>query len=259
MKKSQTILFGVLAVALAAAGLLFMLRMKAQPQAPAAAAVKAVPAASATNAVAATGGATSRVAQASSQQPETAQPGKGKEKDKVLTADQQLAEKMTARLDEDDQKGALEMARQLMKSSDVEVRTEVVGVLGWIGVKALPELSAMLADADAAVAAAALTQWQSALEEVEDEAVKAQLQEAAMMVLQSQEQLEEIATGLSNLPDALAVRSLVRIIQSGNPVASEVAREQYKAATGEDFTSGSRAEAWLKQNAAEENGAAAKK
>ena len=166
----------------------------------------------------------------------------------ALTADQAEAEKMEARLEDDDQTAALAIARTLMRSKDPEVRAQVVAALGWIGIKALPELSKMMADESDAVAADAFQQWKESIGDVADEALKSQILVAGMQSLTGQDQLESCVMEFNDLPDDLAVRGLVTIIQSSNPVASEVARDHYGFVTGGDYTTPADAEKWISEN-----------
>ncbi len=161
---------------------------------------------------------------------------------------QALSDKMQKLLDEGDDSGALQVARQLAGSELPEVRREALAVFGWVGVKALPDLSRLLADADPDVAREAFENWKRAVGEVADDASKAELLTVGMSVLSNQGDLEACVMEFDSLPDALAVRGLVKLIQSENRAASEVAREHYEFATGETYVSPAAAEAWLKKN-----------
>lgn len=166
----------------------------------------------------------------------------------VRTADQKMMAEMHDLLDVENENGALQAARKLMTSEDVGVRGDVVEVLGWIGVKALPELSQLIADSDPDVAGAAIEQWKRAVNGVADKSVKAALLIEGMLVIKKQEDLESCAVEFSDLPDDLTVRSMVKLIQSGNSILSEVARSHYEFVTGEAYVSPQLAEKWIKQN-----------
>ena len=168
--------------------------------------------------------------------------------DVSLAMDRADADKMQALLDDDDQTAVLAIARKLMLSKDPEIRSQVVSALGWIGVKALPELSTLLTDESEDVGAAAFQQWKEAVDEVSDEVMKAQLLAVGMQNMTRQDELEEGVMAFNDLPDDLAVRSLVTVIQSSNPVASEVARDHYSFVTGEDYTTPDDAEKWIAEN-----------
>lgn len=164
------------------------------------------------------------------------------------TAEQAMVVKMHDFLDAGDEVSALQLARTLKAADDATVRAGVVEVLGWIGVKALPTLSELMADPDPDVAKAAIEQWKRAVDEIADEAMKADMLVAGMSVITDQEELESCVMEFDQLPNALSVRGMVRLIQSGNPRASEVAREHYEFATGEAYRSPEAAEKWIKEN-----------
>ena len=166
----------------------------------------------------------------------------------VSAADQKIMTEMHDLLDVDNQSGALQAARKLMASENASVRSDVVEVLGWIGVKALPELSQLIVDGDPDVARDAIEQWKRAVKGVADEAVKADVLIAGMLVIKKQDELESCAMEFSDLPNDLTVRSMVKLIQSGNPIASEVARAHYEFVTSEAYVSPQLAEKWIKQN-----------
>ncbi len=175
---------------------------------------------------------------------------------KPPTADQLAAEKMREQLDSGNESEALALARQLIKSGEPDVRSETIVVLGWIGVKALPELSSLLADKDKTVAEEAFREWQVVVDEISDDSVKSQMLVAGMTVIEDVDSLEELVMSFNDLPDELAVRDLAALAQSENALAAKVAREHYEFVTGEPFTTAQAAEAWIKQNRAEQESAA---
>ena len=166
----------------------------------------------------------------------------------VIPEDRAEADTMQARLDDDDHAAALALAQKLMRSKDAEVRSRVIATLGWIGIRALPELSAMLADERDDLAAEAFQQWKDAADEVSDDAMKGDLIVAGMENMTRQDNLEDCVMEFNSLPDDIAVRGLVAVIQSLNPVASEVARDHYSFVTSEDYTTPADAEKWIKEN-----------
>lgn len=169
--------------------------------------------------------------------------GAGGSTNAVETADQLAAQAMRDKLDNEDTAGALAMARGLMKSGEAEVRSEVVSVLGWVGAKALPELGAMTGDQDADVAQEAYDQWLQALQEVEDDALKAQLLADGLQRQKDQDKVEELFIQFDQMPDYIALPAVVGLIGSSNPVVSEKAREVYKELTDKDYTTPAEAQA----------------
>ena len=166
----------------------------------------------------------------------------------ALSADEAEAEKMEERLEEDDFAAALAIGRKLMRSKDPAVRSQVVTAFGWIGIKALPELSTMLADESKEIAAEAFQKWKESVDEVADEAMKSQLLVVGMQALSGEDELESCVMEFDNLPEDLAVRGLVTVIQSQNPIASEVAKDHYDFVTGEEYSTPAAAETWIEKN-----------
>jgi len=165
-------------------------------------------------------------------------------------------EELLARIDEliadDDLNGAYALAKTLMNSADSDVRQDVLATFGWIGLRALPEISLMLKDKDADVASAALHQWEMVVSDIEDDSLKVQILTAGIKVIENQSDAEGAIMMLDSLDSELGVRAVVDIIQNGTPVASEVAREHYEFMTDHPFTTPEAAEAWIAQEAAEQ-------
>jgi flagellar basal body-associated protein FliL len=166
----------------------------------------------------------------------------------AYTPEQKIADAMQERLDEDDAGEALKLARKLLKATDREIRSEVVATLGWIGVKALPELSVMLGDEDEQVSDEALEQWLINIDEIEDHKAKAKMLTLAMGLTQNEDTLHSIVMEFSMIPEDIIVRSLVNVIQGQNKPAVNVAREEYELITGETYTTPGAAEKWIREN-----------
>jgi HEAT repeat protein len=152
------------------------------------------------------------------------------------TEDERKASAMRELLDSGDQRAALQAARELMASPEEAVRSSVVTVLGWIGLKALPELTQMLGDASEVIAEDALTQWKMAFGEIQDDAAKAELLVAALQTMQDAEEQEMLVMNFSQMQEGLAIRSLSQIIQGDNETAAEAARSHYEFMVGEPYT-----------------------
>lgn len=155
--------------------------------------------------------------------------GKLSEQDKSDTV------KMQDALDEGDLTGVVEAAKVLMKSESAEVRRNTVWALGWFGTQALPQLAQMLGDADEQVAKEARWQFETGLRDVSDDALKGDLLKAAFLTIQDRDDLESLSMLFNNLPDALAIRALVDIIESGKRPSADVARDQYEFTTGDPY------------------------
>ena len=139
---------------------------------------------------------------------------------------------------------AMRHARELMDSTNAEVRLQAVEFLGWIGRFALGDLAEMMADENEDVRLEAENQWEMAFEEISSDHGKMQAIEMAVTKLKKQHSLETVMMKLSSLEDWDAVRTLSNIIVSTNstPVAIEVARSEYVSLSDEPFASAERAE-----------------
>jgi len=167
----------------------------------------------------------------------------------VVAADRAAADKMETWLDQDNHEQVLKLGRQLMHSKDSEVRSRVVDAFGWIGVKALPELTAMLGDEQTGLAEEAYQQMKAALDEITDDTTKADLVTEGMISGNlSQSDLEDYVMEFNSMSEDVAIRGLVKIIESSNAIASEVARDHYNFIAGEDYTTREKAEEWIANN-----------
>ena len=126
-----------------------------------------------------------------------------------LTPSQKKAQEMRSLLDDGDERAAMRQARELLTDDDPDVRAEVATVLGWIGLRALPELSQMLNDPEDHIADDVMVQWTMAYNEIEDPALQAEMLAAAMKVTKVNAYLEELAILSSQLPETYGVAAMV--------------------------------------------------
>lgn len=172
--------------------------------------------------------------------------------EKPLSATEKSLERIDGLLADENLNDACALAKTLMNNKDPEVRQEVADIFGWIGLKALTELSQMLKDKDEDVASTALQHWESTVDDISDDTLKAQILVAGVNVLQNQDDIESVIMMFDSMDDQIGVRAIVKIIETGAPVASEPAREHYEFMTDEPYTNPQAAEAYLKKLAAEE-------
>ena len=173
----------------------------------------------------------------------------------AVTNESEVIENMCVRLATGDVEGALDRARQLMKSRDAGVRMDAVRVFGQVGFKALPELADLIYDEDAAVSREAFLHWKESVSKIPDEGKKSRLLSAALLVVADKDKIDELAAALSELPRPGAVRSLVSVIQNAPPVAAEAAAAHYQRLTGETYTTPQAADAWIKAHGTADNSA----
>lgn len=166
--------------------------------------------------------------------------------DKRSPAERALASRIEKALDDEDLDLALACAKDALNCGNVEIRQAMVDTLGWFGVKALPELTPFLADADEDVRDSAMNEWSMAVSDIEDDGEKIGTVELAMQVLSDEDSLEDISGEYIGVDEKLAVESLLRIIEGGGTEKGiSKAKETYEFVTGEEFTNRADAEKWL--------------
>lgn len=157
-------------------------------------------------------------------------------------------------LADDNELKAVELARSIMADPDPEIRSEAVGVFAWAGVKGLPELSKMLADSDPDVATEASEAWESALDELSDDAAKAQVLAAGIKTMTDEDNAESAIMIFDSMEANIAIPAIVDIIQFGTPVAAGVAKGHYEFFTSEPYTTREDADKWVIKEMAENGG-----
>lgn len=166
--------------------------------------------------------------------------------DELSPENRKLADTIEELLDKEDLKALCALSSRVMASDSAEVRQAMVDALGWFGVKALPELTPYLADADEDVRESAMNEWSMAISEIEDEAEKLGIAELAMNVLTDEDGLEEISGEYIGVDEKLAVESLLRIIEAGGSAEGIAkAKETYEFVTGDAFVDRESAERWI--------------
>ena len=169
--------------------------------------------------------------------------------DELSPADRKLVLSVQDALDENNFSAVAKAASGALVSTNTAVREAAVEALGWFGAEALPDLAPLMADGDDNVAEAAIAQWGLALGEIDEPDTRAAIAEAVMKTLTNRDALQSIVCEITNQDDDFAIlESLLAIIESGNAVGAEVAREEYETLTGEEWTDIDAANKWLEEN-----------
>ena len=169
--------------------------------------------------------------------------------DELSANDRKLVLSVQDALDGSNFSAVANTARHALESTNSIVREAAVEALGWFGAEALPDLTPLMADADDDVAQAAIMQWELALGEIEAPSVKAEIAEAVLKTLTNKDALQSIICEITNQDDDFEIlESLVSIIESGNAVGAEVAKEEYETLTGEEWSDIDAANRWLEEN-----------
>ncbi len=156
-----------------------------------------------------------------------------------------IVDRIDVLIGDDEEIKAVQAARTIMDSPDPEVRRAALDAFEWVGIKALGELSQMLSDSDPEIASDAYVGWEAAVEDIDDQQLRAQMLAAGIKNLQNQEDAEGAVLMLDRSDDDVAVRALVDIIQNGSPVAARVAEEHFEFITSEKYRSPEAAERWI--------------
>ena len=173
--------------------------------------------------------------------------------------EQVLMRQALAVIENDDLDGARELAEKAIGSSNAELRAMAVDALSWFGQNALVELTEFMSDADEGVAEEAKSSWMRALQEIEDDGLKAGVVELTLGKLKDKDILEDVANELVGIDELAAVQVLANVIDDGkNAKAVAAAKEAYNSITGDDWSGVDAAEAWLQENytASEDDSAA---
>lgn len=174
------------------------------------------------------------------------------EDDTRTPEEKKLAENIEKSLDNEDFKLAAACADKALTCPNAEIRQSMVDTLGWFGGRAIPEMTPFLADPDQDVRDSALMEWTMAVSDVEDDAERIKIVELAMQALSDEDQLEEISSEYMGVDEAMAVNSLLTVIEAGGTEAGVAkAKETYEFVTGEEFTSRADAEKWVLEQQSE--------
>ena len=163
--------------------------------------------------------------------------------------EQALMRQARAVIENDDLDGARELAEKALGSRNAELRAMVVDALSWFGQNALVELTEYMSDADEGVADEARSSWMHALQEIEDDGLKAGVVELSLGKLKDKDILEDVANELVGIDELAAVQVLANVIDDGkNAKAVAAAKEAYNSITGDDWSGVDAAEDWLQKN-----------
>ena len=163
--------------------------------------------------------------------------------------DQILMRQALTVVENDDLNGARELAEKAVGSSNAELRAMAVDALSWFGQNALVELTEYMSDADESVSEEARSSWMRALQEIEDDGLKAGVIELTMNKLRNKDILEDVAAELVGMDELASVQVLANVIlDDKNEEAISAAKEVYNSITGEEWSGVDAAEAWLQKN-----------
>ena len=167
--------------------------------------------------------------------------------DEMTEEEEKLVDDIHDALNDEDQELAIELAKVAVKSRNPDVRSEMVDTLRWFGDKVMPELMMFIDDPDEGVRMDAMSAYQQAIYDIEEDSEKAKIIEISMRNLADSEALEEIASELIGMDDRLAVQTLINVIDGESKTGRRIAKETYETVTGEEYTTFEAAEAWIRE------------
>lgn len=130
------------------------------------------------------------------------------------------------------------------------LRRKAVEALGWFGAKAMPELVAMLGDADPEIVQATFDQFSLALEDISlSDYERADIVAMAAKVLTNTDDLEMLFMEINNMRHSVGAGVLVEVCLEGTDAARSLMPETIEFFTGEDnLQTVEDVEKWLAEN-----------
>jgi len=128
--------------------------------------------------------------------------------------------KMQQLLDDGKEQEALYEARELRLSKTREERIAAVGVLGWFGAKAMPELTEMLSDPDPLVAEEAYERWEMAYDELQSDDFRSEVIIEVSKTFDDEDKLYSLMMELTKIDRTIARTTLENIINAGDSTAT---------------------------------------
>ena len=169
-----------------------------------------------------------------------------------VKADERVIEQLEEAVEKEDFATALAIVNAHRRSANAALRLRCVESIGWFGGKSAKVLESFLVDPDADVRSEAQDQWDSAVNDIEDEHEVGVLVESAMKLVRDRDVMDAVATHLNDLPPSLSIDIIVHMIEGSNRVARVAAKEAYEFVTGDDWKSVAAAQKWLEENQKEQ-------
>lgn len=157
-------------------------------------------------------------------------------RDELTPVERKMVRALDAALEKEDAKNVRALVRESLKLGNAEVRKIAVAAAGWIGEEAMPELQEFMTDDDPEVAEEALSQWELALQECEDEAKKLQMLENVLLKTKDEGTCDYLSIHIITCENTdLALKTVEKLISSHNSACKEPAKESYEWITGREW------------------------
>ena len=159
-----------------------------------------------------------------------------------------LMRKVVNASDEEDFDALASLSKDVSKCKNAELREHYVEELGWFGEKAFELLADFISDPSEEVAEEAKTQITDAFRDIEKDEEKAALCVLMSRAVSDSEVLESFTDELSTMDEALALQTIVDMMESGTSNAKAAAEAAYESITDEKWSGIDAAESWLDAN-----------
>lgn len=162
-------------------------------------------------------------------------------------ADQEICRKLEDAFEKEDLEELSALSEVAVNSKTKEVRENMLRSLSWFGSRSLVEMTPFLSDPDPEIAEMAHEEWLDAIQEIEEDSVRAQVIEMALLTLADQEMLADVAGELVGMDDLVAIQTIVNVLDAGGASVPHV-KSTYEDITGDEWAGIDAAEAWLQEN-----------
>ena len=159
-----------------------------------------------------------------------------------------LMRKVVNASDNEDFDALVSLSKEVAKCKNAELREHYVEELGWFGEKAFESLVDFISDPSEDVAEEAKTQITDAFRDIEKDEEKAALCVLMSRAVSDTEVLESFTDELSTMDEALALQTIVDMMESGTSNAKAAAEAAYESITDKKWSGLDAAERWLEDN-----------
>lgn len=143
-------------------------------------------------------------------------------------------------LDNNDFNSVLAVTQKMQQSKDwpdkipIELRKEALNSLSWFGIKALPEVTGFLADAEPEIVEEAVTAYENLISDANGDSELQQIVLAASYTVNDAGSMESIMMELNNMRPSVAVSTIKAVWESGTEAAKAALPDAIEFLTGEE-------------------------
>lgn len=171
--------------------------------------------------------------------------GKVYEDETYKTKWQPLIEQMQAFMDDGNSEMALVDARQLMTAPNPLARRAAINLFRWVGEKALPEISRMLADPKAEIAQAAYDAWEVSFDEISNHNENIVSTVQAIVRVNDEDVRNAMLLKITSLSEKTAAAYLRALLDEPNREVADLALEYVSFMAQETMQDKSEAIKWI--------------